>query len=317
MRSFSFAIALLLTSTVVSAQRYSGSLELNPDEHSGAGLGATIFGHGILQRKTLPLVLLIDLSVDDAQNVTFHEISVSTEGRIDLQQDVYVDLIGDTMMSGDTIDLNPIGTDNIFDIQPFIWSSPLNLSGAYANRNFENEFSEAFQARSGINGDVGFQNYPESLNLRLAASVPFQGSAELEPELFLRSPQMSFGENWVIELLPVPPAEANVLGDSNLDGIFNSADLVQVFSAGEYEDNIPFNSTWEEGDWNSDLDFDSSDLVFVFSEGGYSASAFTVPEPHSPFSPIVLVAIILFLKHMNHSKHHCALSFSPFHSHKR
>ncbi len=58
-------------------------------------------------------------------------------------------------------------------------------------------------------------------------------------------------------------------GDSNRDGVFDSGDLVQVFSAGEYEDLLDNNSSWEDGDWNGDGDFDSSDLVLAFAEGGY------------------------------------------------
>ena len=34
-------------------------------------------------------------------------------------------------------------------------------------------------------------------------------------------------------------------GDSNLDGEFNSGDFVAVFTAGEFEDAFPLNSTWE------------------------------------------------------------------------
>ena len=45
-------------------------------------------------------------------------------------------------------------------------------------------------------------------------------------------------------------------GDANLDGEFNSSDLVSVFRAGEYEDDIQDNSNWAEGDWNCDGDFD-------------------------------------------------------------
>ena len=58
-------------------------------------------------------------------------------------------------------------------------------------------------------------------------------------------------------------------GDSNRDGRFNSADLVTVFQAGEYEDDIEGNSTFEEGDWSGDGDFNSSDLVFAFKAGNY------------------------------------------------
>jgi hypothetical protein len=59
-------------------------------------------------------------------------------------------------------------------------------------------------------------------------------------------------------------------GDANLDGLFNSADFVQTFQIGEYEDSIADNSTWREGDWNADGDASSSDLVVAFEDGGYN-----------------------------------------------
>ena len=59
------------------------------------------------------------------------------------------------------------------------------------------------------------------------------------------------------------------LGDANLDGEFNSADLVFVFQSGEYEDDIECNSGWAEGDWNCDGEFDSSDFVVAFQQGWY------------------------------------------------
>jgi hypothetical protein len=62
-------------------------------------------------------------------------------------------------------------------------------------------------------------------------------------------------------------------GDANVDGLFNSQDLVQVFQAGEYEDGIAGNSTWNEGDWNGDLEFDTSDLVSAFQSGRYELAA--------------------------------------------
>ena len=65
-------------------------------------------------------------------------------------------------------------------------------------------------------------------------------------------------------------------GDSNMDGIFNSSDFVIVFQAGEYEDDTPGNSTFEEGDWNGDGDFDTADFVFVFQLGNYSREAVAV-----------------------------------------
>ena len=58
-------------------------------------------------------------------------------------------------------------------------------------------------------------------------------------------------------------------GDANLDGLFDSSDLIKVFQAGEYEDQQTGNSGWQEGDWDGDGDFTSSDLVFAFQHGGY------------------------------------------------
>ena len=55
-----------------------------------------------------------------------------------------------------------------------------------------------------------------------------------------------------------------VRGDSNLDGVFDSLDLIAIFAAGKYEapDDTPV--SWSEGDWNGDGRFDSSDLIEAF-----------------------------------------------------
>ena len=63
------------------------------------------------------------------------------------------------------------------------------------------------------------------------------------------------------------------LGDANVDGIFNSADFVQVFQAAEYEDATPGNSLWSEGDWNCDGDFTTTDFVEAFRDAGYIAAS--------------------------------------------
>jgi ELWxxDGT repeat protein len=64
-----------------------------------------------------------------------------------------------------------------------------------------------------------------------------------------------------------------LVGDSNGDGRFNPLDLIQVLQAGEYEDGIPGNSTFEEGDWNSDGDFNTLDIVLALQAGTYEAGA--------------------------------------------
>ena len=65
----------------------------------------------------------------------------------------------------------------------------------------------------------------------------------------------------------------SVIGDANMDGIFDSQDLVEIFQAGQYEDGIAGNSTWSTGDWNGDHECDTSDLVYALQRGNYAASA--------------------------------------------
>jgi len=62
-------------------------------------------------------------------------------------------------------------------------------------------------------------------------------------------------------------------GDVNLDGRFDSRDLIAIFQTAEYDDGIMGNSTWSTGDWTCDGEFDSSDLVVAFQTGGYSSIA--------------------------------------------
>ena len=80
-------------------------------------------------------------------------------------------------------------------------------------------------------------------------------------------------------------------GDVNLDGEFNSADMVAVFKIGAYE-NPTFDSVgWADGDWNGDRQFDSGDFVVAFAGGGYEKgprpAVVAVPEPSSVW-PVVL-----------------------------
>ena len=83
---------------------------------------------------------------------------------------------------------------------------------------------------------------------------------------------------WITELAN------SFFGDANLDGEFNSTDMITVFQAAEYEDGVAGNSLWSEGDWNGDLDFDSGDLILAFQDGGFEQGprvTEAVPEPTS------------------------------------
>ncbi len=79
------------------------------------------------------------------------------------------------------------------------------------------------------------------------------------------------------------------IGDANLDGEFNSGDLVVVLSSGTYESGA--DSVWSTGDFNGDGKTTTSDLVAALSDGGYEvgprAAVAAVPEP----STLLLVCL--------------------------
>ena len=73
------------------------------------------------------------------------------------------------------------------------------------------------------------------------------------------------------------------IGDTNLDGEFNSGDLIEVFQAGKYELDVEAN--WAEGDWTGDGRFGTEDLTAAFQDGGYERGprgpVANVPEPNA------------------------------------
>ncbi|MCA9212055.1 MAG: hypothetical protein KDB27_03245 [Planctomycetales bacterium] len=71
----------------------------------------------------------------------------------------------------------------------------------------------------------------------------------------------------------VKDIKQTTFGDANLSGSFSTGDLVQVFQANEYEDDIEHNSRWETGDWNGDGEFDSGDLIEAFGNGKFDPNA--------------------------------------------
>ena len=65
-------------------------------------------------------------------------------------------------------------------------------------------------------------------------------------------------------------------GDANLDGRFDSGDLVAIFKASLYENDVEGDATWSTGDWNGDGEFDSTDILLAFKHARYEAPAAAV-----------------------------------------
>lgn len=85
------------------------------------------------------------------------------------------------------------------------------------------------------------------------------------------------------------------IGDANLDGEFNSTDLIVVFQAGHYESEALMETFWQHGDWNGDAVFDTGDLVAAFQDGGYDQGtrAQAVPEPKLPLAVPFFLLVLL------------------------
>lgn len=108
-------------------------------------------------------------------------------------------------------------------------------------------------------------------------------------------------------------------GDANLDGEFNSADLVRVFGANKYENDIDESAGWADGDWNGDGVFDSGDLVEAFKDGGYERGPIDgqrvndVPEPSSAACMLFgLISMRIFYRGSFRSRHHAPSVSSRF-----
>jgi hypothetical protein len=76
-------------------------------------------------------------------------------------------------------------------------------------------------------------------------------------------------------------------GDANLDGIFNTADLVAVFQAGLYEAVGGERATWGTGDWDCDGRFTTRDLVLAFQSGGYLSAARPAADEAAAAGPLL------------------------------
>jgi hypothetical protein len=127
---------------------------------------------------------------------------------------------------------------------------------------------------------------------------------DLAPEVgAIEAPASSHGDlddDWDVDLddrrIWVRDIKRTYFGDANLDGRFDTADLVGVFQIGEYEDGLVKNSTWASGDWSGDGEFDSQDLVLAFQDGGFerTTAVAVVPEPAS--AHLLAMGLLLMMR---------------------
>ena len=121
----------------------------------------------------------------------------------------------------------------------------------------------------------------------VATRLPFQSNPKFFDRFVISTFPISRGTSpdgvGYVDNIRVETINIDWIGDANLDGEFNSSDLVTVFGAGRYETGEV--AAWSQGDWNDDRLFNSGDLVAAFRDGGYEMgtrpSVAAVPEPSS------------------------------------
>ncbi len=133
-----------------------------------------------------------------------------------------------------------------------------------------------FVFTSGVKGDFNGDNVLDSEDIDLLTTAvvmtPTDLTFDLNDDEVVTDADV---EVWVKNL------RKTWVGDANVDGEFNTKDLVDVLTVGKYETG-EF-AVWSEGDWNADGKFGTSDFVAALIDGGYDLGerneVAAVPEP--------------------------------------
>jgi hypothetical protein len=171
----------------------------------------------------------------------------------------------------------------------FRWSVPLDGNSDGWVFGLDNVSVSLFEDLASVLGDFNADGILGIDDINMLANAIQSGSSDSQFDLN-QNGQVEAEDygHWVTDI------KQTWLGDATLDGQFDSGDLVEVFTAGQYEDGIAGNSTWATGDWNGDGEFDTGDLVAAFQDGGFEAGQRTavaaVPEP----SALILFTWSLF-----------------------
>ena len=200
--------------------------------------------------------------------------------------------------NGDMVEVGPADSREVAVINfPAYEGSAGDLPKALNDRGdlvfqvtFKDLSSGLFVRSSRIRGDFDENGLLDVRDLDAMDQVIHADSHEMNYDLNLDlSVNATDRERWVTQI------KNAWFGDANLDGVFDSTDLIQVFQTGEYQDEVAQNSGWADGDWNGDGDFNSGDIVLAFQGGGYEngvrPSVAAVPEPN--VSPWLIVGMVM------------------------
>jgi hypothetical protein len=137
---------------------------------------------------------------------------------------------------------------------------------------------DKFFGISGIPGDFDNDGLLTAIDIDLLSAVVRDGSNDAEYDLNGdERVNQADRDVWVHVL------KNTFYGDADLDGEFDTADLVRVLSIGKYETGSE--AGWSEGDWDGSHAFGTGDMVAALTDGAYeqgpASRAHAVPEPTS------------------------------------
>jgi hypothetical protein len=150
-----------------------------------------------------------------------------------------------------------------------------HISASYRNPFYPSSddyrfgFRVASIAETSVVGDLNANGQLDAADIDMIVVGSLDLSLDLTGDRVVNGDDRSF---WVHDL-------ANTsFGDVDLDGQFDSRDLVVMFQVGKFESDL--RAGWAEGDFDGDQDFDSADLIEAWVDGGYHSGA-ALPEPAS------------------------------------
>ena len=324
-----FILSLMLSSVggANAASIDVGSHLLQPDTPNQPIVIAIVPGAGDPTTRGINLRAQIGDGNGAGVEPVFQGTLGTLEG-LDLTGSIWGDLVGGSTVSGNGVPrtgFGSLGSADLTSNNPSenvaadgkLLTLLIDTTGFSAPGTFDLNLSETALGNTSLIADDGRPLAPLDITnglIKIVEEVPgdFNGNGMLDSEdiemLAAAIRQMSVDEKFDIDedgqvslgdhtqWVRAPNFAGTYFGDSNVDGEFNSADLVLAFTPGEYEDTVALNSSWAEGDWNGDGDFDSADLIEAFQDGGFEQgprpAASAVPEPSSSF---VLIVGIVFL----------------------
>ncbi len=181
-----------------------------------------------------------------------------------------IDYDGSTLLENDTIYIGRQGTET--------WGGRLDDFRVYSQALSDEEIQEIMTdgGGGGEPGDFNNDGVLDASDIDLLTAVVIAASNDLAFDLDKNNlVDQEDRRVWVQDL------RKTYYGDADLNGEFNSSDLVAVLSAGTYEADV--DAQWGSGDFDGDGRSTSSDLVAALADGGYEVgprlAVSAVPEP--------------------------------------